>query len=164
MPIDYFSNCKTTSNKQEFGLCDDQPPASNPAYIDEIDSLKWIAKVKNKENKEINFNAIDNCIDIRRDDGTMDSRCDGLLSFENDLIFIELKERKGRGWLKKGREQLTATILRFKQECDITKFSNVKGFVCNSLKPLTHSGQFTNIQKFKDCTGFKLEGKANIEI
>lgn len=164
MPIDYFSNCKTTSSKQNFGICDDQPPASNPAYIDEIDKSKWIAKVKNKGNKKVNFNAIDNCIDIRRDDSTMDSRCDGLLSFENNLIFIELKEREGGQWFKKGREQITATISRFKQEHDITKFSSVKGFVSNSLRPLAHSGQFTNIQKFKDDTGFKLEGKTDIEI
>ena len=94
----------------------------------------------------------------------MESRCDGVLSFDNKLIFVELKEREGGQWLKKGRLQLTATILRFKQEQDVTKFSNVRAFVCNRLRPLAHKGQFSNIQKFKDETGYTLEGKNNIEI
>lgn len=164
MPIDYFSNCRTNSGKEEFGLCDDQPPLSNPAYIDEDDSTKWIGIVKNSEQKEINFNAIDNCIDIRRVDNTMDSRCDGVLSYEDKLIFTELKEREGGQWLKKGREQLTATINRFKQEVDITQFSSIKGCVCNSLRPQAHFGQAANIQKFKDDTGYILSGKQNVDI
>jgi len=97
MPIDYFSNCRTNSGKEKFGLCDDQPPLSNPAYIDEDNSTKWIGIVKNSEQKEINFNAIDNCIDIRRADNTMDSRCDGVLSYEDKLIFTELKAKR---WIK----------------------------------------------------------------
>ena len=52
MPIDFFENkCKSTSNKIEFGLCDDPPPAENPAYIDENDVSKWIGIVKNNTNK-----------------------------------------------------------------------------------------------------------------
>lgn len=164
MPIDYFSDCKTESIKKEFGLCDDQPPAQNPAYIDQEHSHKWIGIVKNPLEKNICFNAIDNCIDIRRSDNTMDSRCDGVLSFQKNLIFVELKERKGGQWLKEGREQLTATIKRFKQECNITQFKSVKGYVCNNLRPLAHAGQAINIQQFKDDTGFILEGKQVIDI
>jgi len=164
MPIDYFSNCKTNSNKDKFGLCDDQPPLSNPAYIDENDSTKWIGIVHNPHLKEINFNAIDNCIDIRRDDNKMDSRCDGVLSYDNNLIFTELKEREGGQWLKKGREQLTATIKRFKQEVDTNRFSSIKGYVCNNLRPQAHSGQAVNIQRFKDDTGYNLYGKQDVDI
>lgn len=164
MPINYFSDCKTESTNKEFGLCDDQPPQSNPAYIDEVNHAKWIGIVKNPLEHKVCFNAIDNCIDIRRNDNSMDSRCDGVLSYENDLIFVELKEREGGQWLKKGREQLTATINRFKQECDITKFSSVKGYVCNSLRPQAHFGQATNIQQFKDDTGFTLVGKQEIDL
>ena len=164
MPIDYFLSCRTNSNKIEFGLCDDQPPLSNPAYIDEDEPIKWVGVVKNSEKKEINFNAIDNCIDIRRDDNTMDSKCDGVLSYEDKLIFIELKEREGGQWLKKGREQLTATINRFKHEVDVTQYSSIKGYVCNSLRPQAHFGQATNIQKFKDDTGYNLLGKQSIDI
>lgn len=164
MPIDYFKNCKTISKKMRFGLCDDQPPVSNPAYIDENDTEKWIGIIDNTVEREIIFNAIDNCIDVRRPDGSMDSRCDGVLSYNNNLIFVELKEREGGQWLKKGREQLTATINRFRQECDISEFSDIEGYVCNSLRPRAHLGQTENIQKFKDDTGFILKGKQTIII
>lgn len=164
MPIDYFSNCKTESKKDKFGLCDDQPPLKNPAYIDEIDPGKWIGIVNNLAEENIFFNAIDNCIDIRRSDNSMDSRCDGVISYQKNLIFVELKEREGGQWLKKGREQLTATITRFKQECNISQFTSVKGYVCNNLRPQAHFGQATNIQKFKDDTGFLLFGKQEIDL
>ena len=165
MSIDYFAeNCKTISIKDKFGLCDDQPPLSNPAYIEEDNPAKWIGIVNNSKKQEINFNAIDNCIDIRRNDNTMDSRCDGVLSYEDKLIFVELKERDGGQWLKKGREQLTATINRFKQEIDVNIFSSIKGYVCNSLRPQSHTGQASNIQKFKDDTGYNLFGKQDIDI
>jgi hypothetical protein len=38
MPINFFvEEAKTTSSYLKFGLCDDPPPAQNPAYIDEND-------------------------------------------------------------------------------------------------------------------------------
>lgn len=165
MPIDFFENkCKSTSNKIEFGLCDDPPPAENPAYIDESDASKWIGIVKNNTNKEIEFIAIDACIDIRRPDGKLESRCDGLLSFDNNLIFVELKSREGGQWLKKGREQLTITIDIFKSHYDITKYDDVYGNVCNGLRPQSHSGHAANIQQFYDETGLVLKGDRTIEI
>lgn len=61
MPINFFDvGCKTKSNKTEFGLCDDPPPA----YIDENNNSKWIAFVSNPENKDVDFYAIDHCINI----------------------------------------------------------------------------------------------------
>lgn len=165
MPIDFFINtCKTNSNKNEFGLCDDPPPASNPAYIDENDKSKWIGVVKNKSNKGVEFIAIDACIDIRKRDGNLESRCDGLLSFENDLIFVELKFREGGRWLKKGREQLTITIDNFKANYNILDYNNVYGNVCNSLRPLSHSGHAANIQQFYDDTNLVLKSDNMIEI
>ena len=82
MQINYFpSNCRTRSNLATFGLCDDPTPARNPAYIDETDSYKWLAIVKNPSNKEVNFHSIDNCVTVLNQDGTMESRCDGILSY-----------------------------------------------------------------------------------
>lgn len=165
MPIDFFINsCKTHSNKIEFGLCDDPPPASNPAYIDEDDNSKWIGVVKNNNNKEVEFIAIDACIDIRKPDGNLESRCDGLLSFENNLIFVELKFREGGQWLKKGREQLTITVNNFKMNYNILDYNNVHGNVCNSLRPLSHSGHAANIQQFFDETNLVLKSDNIIEI
>ena len=164
MPINYFELCQYHSSQDRFGLCDDPPPESNPAYIDETNNEKWIGIVNNPENKHVQFNAIDNCIDIRRPDNTMDSRCDGVLSYNSSIIFVELKERAGGKWLKKGREQLTATINRFKQESDMKEFDSVQGYVCNSLRPLSSKGQFESIQRFKDDTGYLLFGKQEIDL
>ena len=165
MTIDFFvNNCKTNSSKIEFGLCDDPPPVSNPAYIDEDDDSKWIGIVKNKNNKEVEFIAVDACIDIRKPDGNLESRCDGLLSFDNDLIFVELKFREGGKWLKKGREQLTITVNNFKANYNILDYDNVYGNVCNSLRPLSHSGHAANIQQFYDETNLVLKSDNIIEI
>ena len=165
MPIDFFiNNCKSSSNLVEFGLCDDPPPANNPAYIDEVDDTKWIGVVKNKDNREVDFIGIDACIDIRKPDGKMESRCDGLLSFDNDLIFVELKSREGGQWFQKGRKQLTITVNAFKSNYDINQYNSVYGNVCNSLRPQSHSGHAANIEQFKDETGLILKGDRIIEI
>ncbi len=165
MPINYFEiNCKSVSNKQQFGLCDAPPPASNPAYIDESDSTKWIGIVNNPSAEIVHFYAIDNCIKILKVNNQMDSRCDGVISHGRNLVFVELKNRAGGQWLKEGREQLTATIKRFKTECDISKFEKVEGYVCNSLRPLAHSGQACNIQMFKNDTGFTLRAQQHIDL
>jgi hypothetical protein len=165
MPIDFFINsCKTKSHKTEFGLCDDPPPASNPAYIDEEDKSKWIGVVQNKRGKKVEFIAIDACIDIRKPDGDLESRCDGLVSFENNLIFVELKCREGGQWLKKGREQLTITVNNFKANHNILDYNDVYANVCNSLRPLSHSGHSANIQQFYDETNLILKSDSTIEI
>ncbi len=165
MPINFFDqNCKTGSANVQFGLCDDPPPATNPAYIDENDSTKWIAIVNNPVQNNVSFYAIDHCISILRSNGEMESRCDGLLLYLNTLLFIELKSREGGKWLQKGRKQLTTIVNIFKSQNDINSYDKVEAYVCNSLRPLAHIGQATNIQKFKDDTGLTLKGISNIEL
>jgi len=165
MPINFLDpNCSTNSNNPTFGLCDDPPPSNAPAYIDEINPTIWIAKVNNPRSENITFFAIDNCVNVLRPDGTLDSRCDGVLSYIDNLIFVELKSRQSGKWLQKGRKQLTTTIDNFKLNHNISQYSNVEGYVCNNLKPLAHTGQASNIQKFKDDTGFILKGKREIDI
>lgn len=165
MPIDFFKpSCKTESDSNEFGLCDDPPPITEPAYIDENDSSKWIAIIKNSEQKTVRFYAIDNCVSILKPDGNMESRCDGLLLYSNNLIFVELKSRKGGQWLKKGRIQLTTIVKIFQSENDITDYDKAEAYVCNNLRPISHIGQASNIQKFKDETGLILKGKNTITL
>lgn len=165
MPINFFiNNCKSSSNKKEFGLCDDPPPPSLPAYIDELDKSKWIATINNRNSKKVDFIAIDACIDIRKADGNLESRCDGLLAYDNDLIFVELKSREGGQWLKKGREQLTITVDNFKDNYNISQYNDVSANVCNSLRPQSHSGHAVNIQRFFDDTGLVLRADSTIEI
>ena len=156
MPVDFFKdNCKTTSNFAEFGLCDDPHPNQEPAYIDETEEDKWIGLVDNSLRKMISFYAIDNCIHLVKPDGTDAKVCDGLLYFDNCLIFVELKSRrmKGSAWLKNGRSQLKSTINEFKSNNDISTYQKVEAYVCNSLKPNFNQGHSVQIQKFKDETG-----------
>ena len=165
MPINYLKpECRSESSKPRFGVCDDPPPASNPAYIDENSPVKWIAIVNNPNNHNVYFYAIDNCVDVFRPNGGMESRCDGVLQEGSRLIFIELKKRESGQWLKKGREQLTTTIVLFKQNHNMAEFTSVEAYVCNSLRPNFYSGQAGNMQQFKNDTGYILRGQQIVNI
>lgn len=165
MPINFLdSDCSSNSSNSAFGLCDDPPPSNNPAYINENTPSFWIAKINNLNQENVVFYAIDNCVTVLRPDGKDESRCDGVLSYANKLIFVELKSRKSKKWFKKGREQLTTTINYFRLNHDVTTFKKIEAYVCNNLRPLAHVGQAANIQKFKDETGFILKGKRIIDI
>lgn len=167
MPIDFFKECcKSNSNKNKFGLCDDSTPVTNPAYIDEHNTEKWIGIVNNKNEYSLDFFAIDNCVEIFRLNGKMESRCDGLLCHGKRMIFIELKSRKKKGstWLTEGRGQLKTTIKIFKDNVDINSYDSIEAYVCNQLKPHANQGHSVQIQKFKDETGINLKAKQIIDI
>lgn len=98
MSVDFkIAKCQTRSNRRIFGLCDNPSPAKDPAYIDETDGSKWIAVVENEERFPTEFTAIDNCIDIKHSDGKMEKRCDGVLTYNATIIFVELKQRGAKG-------------------------------------------------------------------
>ena len=119
MPINFSANnCTTQSSQKRFGLCDDPPPAENVAYIDEQNGSNWIAVVDNERRIEVSFVGIDHCPEIvlTRADGTDDSRCDGMLCYEETVVFVELKDRDiypSRTWLNKAHKQLLSTIRAF---------------------------------------------------
>jgi hypothetical protein len=157
MPIDYFANpCMTSSCNTCFGLCDDPAPAANPAYIDEHDDSRWIAEVTNNSNYQVEFYPIDHCIEIRRPNGEMESRCDGLMKCQNSLVFVELKERMGKGWIRDARKQLEKTIEIFKIHHNILAYNTVEAHICNRLKPAASVGYGQIRQKFLDDTGCNL--------
>lgn len=166
MPINFFdAGCKTESSINQFGLCDNPKPAEDPAYIDEDTPSKWIAIVKNQTNKDVDFYAIDNCVTVLKPDGVnLESRCDGMLHFDNTVIFIELKMRGGSGWLSKARSQLTITLGKFKEENTLADFDKVEAYACNGLRPTANQGNNTELQKFKDETGFIMYAQQEIEI
>ncbi|MCT4602637.1 MAG: hypothetical protein N4A59_07040 [Marinifilum sp.] len=165
MPVDFFiSGCKSTTTKDQFGLCDDPPPANNPAYIDEDSSEKWIAEVKNAGEILVNFHAIDNCIEILRPDGSMESRCDCMLHFNNSLIFAELKDRGYRGWIAKGSKQISNIIRIFKENYNVNEYDKIEAYICNKQRPLARTGTNTTVQKFRDETGITLKLDRNIKL
>jgi hypothetical protein len=165
MPIDFFNSCcRTSSNNRQFGLCDDPTPANRPAYIDESNNDKWIAEVENITVKTVEFYAIDNCVEILRDDQTQESRCDGMLHCENSIIFVELKDRNYGGWVAKGREQITTTFNVFKSNYDISRFQKIEAYVCNKQKPRAITSCMIEKQKFKDDTGLCLNVHRQIVV
>ena len=151
------AGCQTTSSRKKFGLCDDPPPKSSPAYIDELDGAKWIAVVVNDERHEVTFTSIDNCIPITKPDGRRAKRCDGVLMHGSSVIFIELKARaSGSDWVKEGEKQLRETICHFEQEEETSQYSKKKAYVANSERPKFRASQTRRMEQFFNDTGYIL--------
>ncbi len=110
MSIDFFRvECQKTTNERKFGLYDAGDAA--PAQIKITDEDSWNATVLNKERKQILFTAIDNCIEILRENGEMDNRCDVMLNYENNLLLVELKDKRD-SWQTEGLSQIESTVKR----------------------------------------------------
>jgi len=150
--------CQTQSSRAIFGLCDSPSPASNPAYIDENNGANWIAVVINDYRYFATFTAIDNCIVIQRGDGTMDSRCDGMLTYNTTVIFVELKQRGaiGSGWVKDGEVQLRTTISYFEDTFDSEEYSSKQAYIANSEHPKFKESQVRRMEQFYLDTGYIL--------
>lgn len=154
------------SASKKFGLCDDPPPSTEPAYIAEVAPDSWIATVDNPTAKAVEFYAIDNCVILIQPNTVADkeSTCDGLLRCGTDLTFVELKDRASSGWLTKGREQLTNTIRLFDLHHGRAAYPSVRAHVCNKQRPLANTGNGVQIQQFKDETGLLLLVEATIKL
>lgn len=169
MQVDFFNNpSKDTTNQSRFGLCDDVSPVDSPrtpAYIDRSDEDKWTAVVTNSDMKAATFYPIDNCIEILRPDGKMDNRCDGMLEYDNNLIFVELKDRcSNHRWVAEGLNQLKVTINNFKVHHNINAFASISAQLCNKQRPMAVVSCNTAVNRFKDETGYKVCVDRNITI
>ncbi|MFO5474970.1 MAG: hypothetical protein ACLBM2_13910 [Dolichospermum sp.] len=167
MSINFFdANCQSQTNQPKFGLCDDPPPSENPAYININDSRKWIAIVENNQEINLIFTAIDKCIQILRSDGKMDNRCDGMLTYNNNIIFVELKERKYTNsvWIDEGENQLRKIISVFINNHDLQIFKSKKAYIANRKKPQFQYSHKERMQKFRNDTGFTLIIQNTIKV
>ncbi|MES2703878.1 MAG: hypothetical protein V4649_14660 [Bacteroidota bacterium] len=115
MKVNFFKpKCTQSTSEMLFGLCDKDD--EKPAFINVDKSEKWIATVVNSAPpKRIQFTALDHCIDVLRENGDMDNRCDVLLEYETRLLFIELKTKRA-DWKSEGLGQIEATIKRMIHE------------------------------------------------
>ncbi len=157
MPIDFFQEtCKTESHARQFGLCDNPPPAEDPAYIDETNSSAWTAEIQNINEVKVEFYAVDHCVEVRRPNAGRAKRCDGILKYNNNLTFVELKDRGTGNWISGGRKQLTETVYFVRDNHDITAYTNIDARICNKQRPLAITSNTNEIQNFKDDTGFLL--------
>lgn len=89
------------------GICDNQD--STPAYVDTDNPQEWVATVENRAQLEVIFTAIDKCV-LQDGDQPGRGRCDGMLTTNNLLYLVELKEQR-TNWRSDATEQLRSTIL-----------------------------------------------------
>ncbi len=141
---------------RRFGICDDRP--HQRAYINTNDGGKWIAVVSNNYRKPIVFTAFDNCIEFRTKANKLESRCEGAITYENVIIFVEAKERKGKtgDWAKDAEDQLKATIESVSKRVDLDFFQIKRAAICNKLRTKNNEKHTARIKKFLKDTGYIL--------
>ncbi len=132
MSVDFFkAECQVLTKEKRFGLFDAED--TSPVQIKLVDEKSWNAIVINDNCVELIFTAIDNCVEMLRDDGEMDSRCDAMLIYNNTLLFIELKNKRD-SWQSLGLSQIEATIKRMIVEHQVfyNGFAKRKAIVANA--------------------------------
>ncbi len=156
--------CVSNTNEAIFGICDDPHPAKNPAYLSFTNAESWIAWVDNENNKDITFTAIDHCVEIIRANGEQESRCDGMLTHDRIITFVELKDRDGGRWLGDATDQLKITISIYKAEVGLTDYDKYFAYVVNKQRPNFKAASATVAERFADETGFVLRVDPVIKI
>lgn len=163
--IDFFkSTCQTKTKAALFGICDDNNQPEAPAYLNDTDSNTWSAEVHNDKKIEVTFTAIDKCIPVFRANGDMESRIDGLLTYNsNRLIFIELKIVR-ENWIPDGIQQLENTIELFSAQNDLSSYKKRRAFLANKKHPRFKFSHKETMQTFKNKTGVRLIIAAKIKL
>ena len=161
MSIDFFKNeCSNTLSDEKFGLCDDGN--NEKAYTDINNNSKWIATVTNKNSHKIKFIAVDNCIELDK------KKCDAIMTFSKNIIFVELKNNKGKKsnrWLNEDTiNQLKSTINHFKLNHNIDIYNKKTAYISNKQKPNFENSSKTRMENFHEDTSVKLRIRADIDI
>jgi hypothetical protein len=128
-----------------------------------ITRSKWIATVKNKRGVRLLFTAVDKCI-IQDHEYPGRGRCDGMLTSEEHLYLIELKDSD---WATQtsAKEQLISTIqfLREHHPGIIRKYRHRKAFVCNKKRPFYVMAKEENLFFFRTYE-FRLDVQAEVVV
>lgn len=157
MAIDFFqAECKRTTNETIFGIYD-TPPA---ALLFE-NSDDWHVWVDNPNEKQVTHTAIDDCLGIDWSEG---ERCESMITYDDVLMFVELKDRDGGRWAGKARDQLINTITLFKRDANIAGYRRLYGHIANKQRPHFKAGGKNFSQQFEDETGFILRVSDVIKI
>lgn len=160
--MDFFNPvCQSGPFSQEkFGLCDDQ--SATRAYVDTTTPDKWVATVKNPARKAVTFTAIDKCV-IQDGDEPGRGRCDGMLTTEDLLYLVELKDKKDN-WQSHAVEQLKSTILFLRAHHDLTRFRHKKAFACNRRRGafVTIDNEFQS--RFFRNHGFRIDIQTTVLV
>ncbi len=165
MKVDFLiTECKEPSrNEGLFGICDDQN--GEAAYTDIDHQDQWIATVLNENKIEVTFTAIDNCIVVLKE-GTNDkeSTCDGILTFDNGLYLVELKNQRTSGWKPEAINQLENTIKLLLSNHTLAEFKHKKAYACNRKHPKFQMMDNEFSKRFYDKTKFRIDVQTTIKI
>lgn len=157
MAINFFeASCQTQTSEKVFGIYD-----TPPATLSFENSDDWHVWVDNAGEKEITHTAIDQCLNIPRAEG---ERCESMITYDDVITFIELKDRDGGRWAGKSRDQLINTIKLFKRDADLAPYARMYGHIANKQRPNFKAGGKTFYQHFEDETGFVLRVSDVIKI
>ena len=145
MKVNFFEDsCREDTDAKRFGICD--PQGTLPAFITTDGVQKWIAIVMNPTKKNIRFYAIDHCL-VMKENGREIKRCDAMLRYDQNLVFVELKEmRKSR--VSSAIEQIESTIKVFSENHDLNSFSKKRAFIANRRQPAFKYSQREEMQNF----------------
>ena len=157
MAINFFeAACRSVTSVKVFGIID--LPPSTLVFNDAEDWNVWIDNVNEKE---ITHVAIDDCLGIPDTEG---ERCESLITYDDVLMFVELKDRDGGRWAGKARDQLKNTISLFKRDANIVAYTRHYGHIANKQRPHFKAGGKNFSQQFEDETGFILRISDVIKI
>ena len=195
MPVDFFTSpcvrpngncqipdvvCSTNTNQNRFGLSDADANLRRPAKVKLDDELNWDFTIENPAIKDVNFKAVDFCVDIFRtgtyslnDDnrtanqfssGDVDSleiglikRCEGFFQFNTSILFIEIKRRPRGNWLSDAREKFEETILSFREHNPNSLLQIIEPIVSNKLFNRLHQSEMVQKKILKDKVGLELK-------
>lgn len=165
MKIDFLSNSFKESDRTDttFGICDDQN--GEKAYSDSTNSTNWIATVNNPHAIAITFTPIDKCL-IKDTELPGVGRCDGMLTSNQHLFFIELKDQR-TDWISDAVKQLEDTVILFNQnhtEEERRQFKHKKAFACNKARRRFQEIDHEQNLRFFRQYGVRLDIQAQIII
>lgn len=145
---------------KNFGLCDDEN--GTKAYPTTINIESWIAEIKNENELQIVFTAIDKCV-LTDSEYAGVKRCDGMLTTDQHLYLIELKNQIPP-WQSGAIEQLTSTIDLIINSHDISAYKKKKAFACNKKRErfVVIDNEF-NLQLYRK-TGFRIDIQTEIIV
>ncbi|NJO14694.1 MAG: hypothetical protein HC877_02815 [Thioploca sp.] len=93
----------------------------------------------------------------------MERRCDGMLTYTDNIIFVELKNQR-KNWISDAVEQLKITIECFTKHHDLNLFKRKRAFACNKKHPNFCTGHKETMKRFFDTYKIRLNIQAKIKI
>jgi hypothetical protein len=162
--VNFFNQaCQSGPFSDEaFGLCDDQNTTC--AYVDATTPEKWTATVKNPGLSAVTFTAVDKCV-IQDGDEPDRPRCDGMLTTDELLYLVELKDQRAH-WLPQAIRQLESTVQFIYQHHaeELKRFRHKKAYACNkrggAFKVVDHELKL----RFFNQYGFRIDVQSTVVL